>query len=232
MKFIEEDALNDRTKRSKNEPAIPEQENTSAFAAEMEELKRDMHTAQLLDWLENNRQMLIAGAMALFIALVAASLWIEHGKSQKDSAAALYHQALAASGDDEKMAMLELVIRDYGDTGYGPLAHLYMARLGDRETHLKALIYGDSSTTELAWQARLDLAEWYLSKAKIDEAKGLLSEPVGKQYEQLRHYLMAEAASDTAEKLTHLKQALDAASNDAFLKSRIEGMIADLDASS
>lgn len=222
--------MNDTTKRSKNEPAIPEQENDSAFIAEMEELKRDMHTARLLEWVQNSRQMLIAGAVAVLIALVGTSLWIEHGKSQKNSAATLYHQALVTSSGDDKRAMLELVIKDYGDTGYASLAHLHLAKLGDREMHLKALIYGTGSTIELAWQARLDLAELYLSKAKVDEAKGLLSEPVGKQYEQLRHYLMAEAASDTAEKLTHLKKALDANSNDAFLKSRIEGMIADLDA--
>jgi predicted negative regulator of RcsB-dependent stress response len=230
MKFIEEDTVNDTTKRSKNEPAIPEQENDSAFAAEMEELKRDMHTAQLADWAQNNRQMLMAGVVAALMALVGTSLWIEHGKSQKNSAATLYHQALVSSNDDDKRAMLELVVKDYGDTGYGSLAHLYLAKLGDREMHLKTLIYGGNSTAELAWQARLDLAEWYLSTARVDEAKGLLSEPVGKQYEQLRHYLMAEATSDTAEKVMHLKKALDANSNDAFLKSRIEGMIADLDA--
>ncbi len=228
MKFIEEDAVNDTTKRSKNKPATPEQENDSAFAAEMEELKRDMHTAQLVDWAQNNRQMLIAGAVAVLIALLGTSLWIEHGKSQKNSAATLYHQALVTSSDDDKRAMLELVIKDYGNTGYASLAHLYLARLGDRETHLKALIYGDDSTAELAWQARLDLAEWYLSNARVDEARGLLSEPVGKQYEQLRHYLMAEAASDAEEKVMHLKKALDANSNDTFLKDRIEGMLAEL----
>ncbi|MFC1567863.1 tetratricopeptide repeat protein [Pseudomonadota bacterium] len=224
--------MNDTTKRSKNEPATPEQENDSAFAAEMEELKRDMHTAQLLDWLQNNRQLLIAAAVAVLIALAGASLWIEHGKSQKNSAATLYHQALAAASDDDKRAMLELVIKDYGDTGYGSLAHLYMVKLGDRETHLKALIHGSGSTAELASQARLDLAEWYLSNGKVDEAKAILSEPVGKQYEQLRHYLMAEATSDAGEKVMHLKKALDASSNDAFLKSRIESMISELDATS
>ncbi|MFC1626406.1 YfgM family protein [Pseudomonadota bacterium] len=224
--------MNDTTKRSKKEPVTPEQENDSAFAAEMEELKRDMHTARLVDWLQNNRQQLIAAVVAVLIAMAGASLWMEHGKSKKDSAATLYHQALAASSDDDKRAMLELVIKDYGDTGYAPLAHLHMAKLGDRETHLKALIHSDSSTAELAWQARLDLAEWYLSSGKVDDANSLLSEPVGKQYEQLRHYLMAEATSDAGEKVMHLKKALDASSNDAFLKTKIESMISELDAAS
>jgi len=224
--------VNDTTKRSKKEPVTPEQENDSAFAAEMEELKRDMHTAQLVDWLQNNRQQLIAAVVAVLIAMVGASLWMEHGKSKKNSAATLYHQALAASSDDDKRAMLELVIKDYGDTGYASLAHLHMAKLGDREAHLKALIYNDSSTAELAWQARLDLAEWYLSNGKVDDANSLLSEPVGKQYEQLRHYLMAEATSDAGEKVMHLKKALDASSNDAFLKTKIESMISELDAAS
>jgi len=228
MKFIEEDTVSDTTKRSKNKPVTPEQENDSAFAAEMEELKRDMHTAQLVDWAQNNRQMLIAGAVTVLIALVGTSLWIEHGKSQKNSAATLYHQALVTSSDDDKRAMLELVIKDYGNTGYASLAHLYLAELGDRETHLKALIYGGGSSVELAWQARLDLAEWYLSNARVDEARSLLTKPVGKQYEQLRHYLMAEAASNAEEKVMHLKKALDANSNDTFLKARIEGMLAEL----
>jgi len=223
--------VNDTTKRSKNEPVTPEHENDVAFAAEMDELKRDMHTAQLADWVQNNRQQLIAGAVAVLIALAGSSLWIEHDKSQKDSAATLYHQALAAKGDD-KQAMLELVVKDYGDTGYGSLAHLYLAKIGDSEEHLKALIHGAGSTVELAWQARLDLAEFYLSKGKVDEAKAQLAESVGKQYEQLRHFLMAEAASDAGEKVTHLKKALDAKSNDAFLKARIESMISELDAAS
>ncbi|MDT8376445.1 MAG: tetratricopeptide repeat protein [Mariprofundaceae bacterium] len=224
--------MNDTTKRSKNEPVTPGHGEDSAFAAEMEELKRDMHTAQIIDWVQSNRQKLIAGAVAVLIALAGTSLWIEQGKSKKNSAATLYHQALAAASDDDKRAMLELVIRDYGDTGYGSLAHLHMARLGDRETHLKALIHGSGSTVELAWQARLDLAEWYLSNARVDEAGKLLADPVGKQYEQLRHYLMAEAAGDAAEKMKHLKKALAATSNDAFLKARIEVMIAELDAAS
>ena len=142
------------------------------------------------------------------------------------------HQALAAASDDEKSAMFELVIKDYPDTGYASLAHLYMAKLGDTEAHLKALIHGAGSTVELAWQARLDLAEWYLRAGKIDEAKAQLAESVGGQYEQLRHYLMAEAASDTAEKVVHLKKALEAVSNDSILKAKIENMLAELDATS
>lgn len=224
--------MNDTTKRSKNEPVTPEQGNDSAFAVEMDELKRDMHTAQLTDWVQNNRQQLIAGAVAVLIALSGTTLWIERGKSQKDSAATLYHQALASKSDDDKRTMLELVIKDYGDTGYASLAHLYMSKLGDTEAHLKALIQAGSTTPELAWQARLDLAGFYLSSGKIDQANAQLSEPVGKQYEQLRHYLMAEASVDPEMKLIHLKKAVEANSNDAVLKAKIESMIAELGAAS
>jgi len=220
------------SKKSKAEEVVTvEKEVDSSFAAEMDELKRDMRSAQVVDWMQNHQQQLIAGVVAILLVLAGASLWLERNKSQNDSAATLYHQALASSDIEQKKAMLELVIKDYGDTGYGSLANLYMAKISDHpEEHLNALIQSSASTPELAWQARLDLAEWYLVNGKIAEANTQLSEPVGKQYEQLRHYLMAEAATDTAEKIKHLQQSLDSPSNDVFLKNRVESMLAELGA--
>ena len=220
------------SKKSKAEEAVTvEKEVDSSFAAEMDELKRDMRSAQIVDWMQNNQQQLIAGIVAVMLLLAGGSLWLERNKSQKDSAATLYHQALASRDVDQKRAMLELVIKDYGDTGYGSLANLYMAKLSDQpETYLNALIHSSASTQELAWQARLDLAEWYLSNDKVADAKAQLAQPVGRQYEQLRHYLMAEVATDTAEKMKHLQQSLDSESNDTFLKSRVENMLAELGA--
>jgi predicted negative regulator of RcsB-dependent stress response len=228
-RITEEDTVNDTTKRSNNEPVTPEKETDSAFAAEMEELKREMRSAKIVDWAQNNQQQLIAGVVAILLMLVGGSLWLEHNKSQKNSAATLYHQALAFTDAEQKKAMLEMVIKDYGDTGYGSLAHLYMAKLSDHpEAHLNALINSAASTPELAWQARLDLAEWHLGQGNTDEVKKLLAESVGKQFEQLRHYLLAEASSDTAEKQKHLQMSLDSASNDAFLKSRVESQLSRL----
>ena len=219
------------SKKSKAEEAVTvEKEVDSSFATEMEELKRDMRSAQIVDWMQNNQQQLIAGVVAIVLVLAGASLWLERNKSQKDSAATLYHQALASSDVEQKKAMLEMVIKDYGTTGYGSLANLYMAKLSDQpETYLNALIHS-SSTPELAWQARLDLAEWYLSQGKAADANAQLTEPVGKQYEQLRHYLMAEASTDAAEKKKHLQMSLDSESNDQLLKGKVESMLSELGA--
>jgi predicted negative regulator of RcsB-dependent stress response len=227
----EDTGVNEVSKKPKDESVPAEKGTDSAFAAEMEELKRDMRSAQIVDWMQNNQQQLIAGAVALLLLLAGGSLWMEHNRSQKDSAAALYHKALATKGAEDQKALLEMVIKDYGDTGYGSLANLYMAKLVDQpEPYLNALIHGAASTQELAWQARLDLAEWYLAGDRVDDAKALLAEKVGKQYEQLRHYLLAEAASDKAEKQKHLQMSFDAASNDEVLKTRVESMLAELGA--
>ncbi|MES0370983.1 MAG: tetratricopeptide repeat protein [Mariprofundaceae bacterium] len=224
--------MNDKTKRPNKEPVTPEKGTDSEFAAEMEELKRDMRSAQIVDWVQRNQQQLIAAAVAVILILAGGTLWLERNKSQKNSAATLYHQALSTSDSEQKKAMLELVIRDFGDTGYGSLAHLYMAKLSsDPEAHLNALIYGAASTPELAWQARLDLAEWQLGNGKFDEVKALLEKAVGKQYEQLRHYLLAEASTDTTEKKKHLQMSLDSDSNDTFLKARVERMLSELGSS-
>lgn len=226
--------MNDKSKKNSEAPAVEaevvEKEHDSGFAAEMEELRRDMRSAQIIDWVQNNRQQLIAAAVAVLLLLAGGSLWMERAKSQKESAASLYHQALAARESDKKQAMLEMVISDYGDSGYASLAHLYLAKLSaDPVAHLNALIRGAASTKEIAWQARLDLAEWYLDNGKADEASALLSEPVGVQYEQLRHYLMATAASTPDEKRKHLQMSLDSPSNDNLLKARVESMLAALD---
>ena len=224
--------MNEVSKKSKAEEAAPvEKEVDSSFAAEMEELKREMHTAQIVDWAQNNQQQLIAGFVAILLLLAGGSFWLERNQSQKDSAATLYHQALATSDAEQKKAMLEMVIKDYGDTGYGSLANLYMAKLADQpEVYLNTLIHSAASTPELAWQARLDLAEWYLANGKTAEANAQLRESVGKQYEQLRHYLMAEASTDAAEKRKHLQMSLDSESNDQLLKDRVESMLAELGA--
>jgi len=222
--------VNDTTKRPNNEPA-PEGETDSAFAAEMEELKRDIRSAKIVDWVQKNQQQLIAGVVVLLLIFAGGSLWLEHNKSQKDSAAVLYHQALSTSDAEQKKIMLEMVIKDYADSGYGLLANLYMAKLSDEpEVYLNALIHSTASTPELVWQARLDLAEWHITNGKTDEAKGLLTEAVGKQYEQLRHYLLAEISGNDVEKQKHLQMSLDSVSNDSVLKDRVESMLSELGA--
>jgi len=225
--------VSDKSKKNKAEPAVEAEvvgkEGESAFAAEMEELKRDMRSAQIIDWVQKNQQQLIAATVAILLLLAGASLWMERAKSQKEAAAAIYQQALAESDTQKKQAIFEVVVRDYGDTGYGSLAHLYLAKLSDNPVEeLNALIHGGATTKEIAWQARLDLAEWYIDNGKPAEASALLAEPTGKQYEQLRHYLMAESSTDVAEKKKHLQMSLDSENNDTLLKDRVESMLAEL----
>jgi len=198
-------------------------------AAELEELKRDMRSAQIVAWAKANQQQLIAAAVVLAMLLVAGGFWLEHKRSQRISAATLYHQAVSAADEANKKALIEKVIRDYGDTAYGALALMHLAQVDSEhaETHLQALIRHPAAMDEWIWQARLDLAEIYLQRGDNQAVQSILQAPVGKRYEQLRHYLLALSAVSAAEKRAHLQQALDAVSTDADLKRKIEMMLAE-----
>lgn len=215
---------------NKNRQNDEQQEHGSAFAAEMEELKRDMRSAQVADWLQQNQQQVIAGAIAFLILLAGVGLYIEQGKAQRASAASLYHQAMVISDVEKRQALFDTVVKDYADTAYAALAHLQLAKFGDTEQHLNAVIHGTGASDELVWQARLDLAEFYLQQDNRSQAMVILNEPTGKQYEQLRHYLMAEASESDSERRTHLEKARDAISNDEFLNDRIEAELKSLNA--
>jgi len=205
-----------------SEEARPQEEHDSGFAAEIEELKRDMRSAQLTHWLQKNQQQVIAGAVVFLLVLAGAGLWIEQGKTQRASAANLYHQAMVTGDAEKRQAMLESVANEFDGTTYAVLSNLQLAKLGDTEQHLNAVIHGSVASDELVWQARLDLAEYYLQQGNREQAMATLSEKTGQQYEQLRHYLMAEASASDSEKRLHLEKALNAISNDMMLKDRIE----------
>lgn len=198
--------------------------------AEMAELKRDMRSAQLADWAQKNQNTLIAGLVAFVLVLVGASFWIEHGKSQRESAATLYQQALTSQSVEQQQALLETVTKDYNNTGYAPLAHLLLARMAETEKHLQAVIDHGQSQPELVAQAKLDLAEFYLNQGDTTKAQELLKARLGKQYDQLRFYLLAEASSDVASKQEYLQKASDAVSHDEDLADRISKALSALSA--
>jgi len=225
--------VSDNSKKNNAAPVtaepVEEKENSSAFASELEELKRDMRSAKVIDWMQQNQQQLIAAGVALLLVLAGGSLWMERNKAQTESAAALYHQGIAASDAGKQRELLEMVTKDYAGSGYAALAHLYLAKLvEDPVEHLNALIHS-GSTPELAWQARLDLAEWFISKGQNSDASAQLAEPVGRQYEQLRYYLLAEVADSADDKRQNLQMSLDAESNDSLLKDRVEKLLSELD---
>jgi len=216
------------TKKNKNQPEEPTQDQApldGEIAVDMEELKRDMRSAKMADWLQKNQQQLIAGAVIVLMALVAGGLWSEHKQSQKESAAAMYYQALSEVDADKRQALLEAVVQGYQGTGYAVLSHVRLATMSEPEKHLKAVMNDSHATEELRWQAALDLAEYWINNEKSEDAKALLNKPVGKQFEQLRFYLLAEISSGE-EKQGYLQKALDAISNDDVLKTDIEAQLA------
>jgi hypothetical protein len=71
----------------------------------------------------------------------------------------------------------------------------------------------------------LDLAEIKIAEGDKAAAKALLQQVVGKQYQQLRYYLLSEVSDDAVEKNKYLQKALDAKSNDKVLKQKIKTLL-------
>jgi len=203
-------------------------EDKSAFETEMDELKREMRSAKWMEWVQSNQKLFVVAAAILLLSLFATGLWIENSKTQRASAASLYQQALVAGDAATKQTLMVSVTEDYASSSYAALALTQLAGIDidNREAHLKALINHTAAMQEWVWQAKLDLAELKLGQGDKAAAMQLLESEFGKQYQQLRHYLMAEASDDAAEKQSHLQKALDAESLDNLLKQKIESLLA------
>jgi len=207
--------------------AVPAEEQISA--AEMQELKRDMRSAQLIEWAQKNSQQLIAAAVVFAVVLIGVGYWVEHGKAQKSAAAVLYQQGVVLQDETKQKALFQQVADEYGSTGYADLARLQLGRFDDGAPFLRALMDDSSAPDELRWQARLDLAEREINDGNTDAAMTLLNTSVGVEYQQLRHYLMARATSGET-RIGHLKDALAEISHDEELKQKIESMLAGMNA--
>ncbi len=225
--------------REENKVTSPAKKNrqpspVDASHGDLDALKRDMRSAHLAAWTQKNQQKIIAGVAALLLVIVGVSLWREHTATQRASAATLYYQALNVANVDAKSALLAKVVKDYSDTAYAGLAQILLAKV-DRAhdvQHLTALLAHGAPDREMAWQARLDLAQAYLRKNEKVKAKSVLAKSMGADYEQLRHYLMAEIADNNTDRISYLKQALGTASHDAVLRQRIKKRLAELKDSS
>jgi len=203
-------------------------EGNEPSQGDMDELKRDMRSAQLTHWAQTNQKQIIVAIIVFVGVLMAGGLWQEHNRSQHAAAATLYQQALNEKDASKKITLMQSVSEKFKGGSYHVLAQMQLAKLdkAHAEAHLKAVIENAKSMREWGWQARLDLAAIKLEAGDKAAASALLKKVVGAQYQQLRHYLMAMAASDAAEKQQHLQKALDAISHDNALKSRIESLLA------
>ncbi|MDQ6974166.1 MAG: tetratricopeptide repeat protein [Mariprofundaceae bacterium] len=209
-------------------PTLPEKEYpTSQFDEEMAELKKDMKSAKLVDWLQSNQQMLMVAGLLLLMAMFAGGLWSEQQKTKKEAAAMLYYQGISLQNKDKQKALLEQVKRDYADTAYATLATMHLANLSDTEKNLRELMENKEVNPEFRWQARLDLAEYLIQQGKKDAAKLVLNGHVGREYEQLRYALIAAISEGDAKK-TALQKSLDAPSHDEVLKEKVMSELAQL----
>lgn len=195
-----------------------------------EELKREMQAAKLMALALKYKHALIAGGVAAVVILVAGALWMERNKAVNESAATLYYQAIASNAPEIKRTLLDRVVKEYHDTSYGLLATMILAAQDAKRTEalLRDALAHPKLTDALAWQIRLDLASYTMRHGKGEEGCKLLSQPVGKHYEQLRQYLLAQCAKDKESKVKHLELALASESHDDHLRQRIQDQLAKL----
>jgi len=211
-------------KQPNDAPTQPKMAGSGFTDSDFSELQQDMRSAQITAWIQENQQKLVAGVVAFLVLLVGASLLIERNKGQKESISSLYQQAVETREDDKRKAMLEVVVREHGDSVQAAFAGMELARLdaANGEQHLRTVLDNGKITDEIKWQATLDLAELLLGKGDKVGAAALLAEEMGKAYEQPRQALLAQSAASDEEKKRHLLAAHAAESNDGELKASIE----------
>lgn len=196
--------------------------------SEMDELKREMRSAQWAEWAQKNQKMLIGVASGVLIVLMMAGLWIENDRSKRATAATLYQQAVNETDLSNKKALLQNMSRDFSSSSYGALALMQLAVV-DKDNavvHLESLIQHEKAMEEWIWQAKIDLAVINIAAGDTAAAKAALDQQVGKQYQQVRYYLLSQVAADEKERQEYLQKALDAPfSNDQQLIEKIESQL-------
>lgn len=197
---------------------------------EMEELKRDMRSAQLTAWAVANQKKLIAALIVVLLLIVGVSVWKQHRDVKRASAATLYYQALNAQDAADRRPLLQTIIRDYDSTVYGGLARLLLVPVDSKHApqYLQELMGRSDVGDGIRTQARLDLAQLKLVAGDKAAARELLAKPVAADYEQLRYYLLSQATDDAAQRIEELKKAQGAVSHDATLSQRINAQLSTL----
>jgi len=210
-----------------NQTLLEKTDETSKFDEEMAELKKDMKSAKLADWLQSHQQMLMVGVVLLLIAMFAGGLWSEQQKTKKEAAAMMYYQGISLQDKEKQKVLLEKVKRDYANTAYATLARMRLASFVNTEKNLREIMADKTLNPELRWQAGLDLAEYLIQNDKKDAAKQVLKEHVGREYEQLRYALLASLSEGEAKKVA-LQKSMAAPSHDDVLKSQVTSELAQL----
>ncbi|MDQ6952278.1 MAG: tetratricopeptide repeat protein [Mariprofundaceae bacterium] len=211
----------------KNQKTLEKTSPHPKFDEEIAELKKDMKSAKLVDWLQNNQQKLMVGVLLLLMAMFAGGLWSEQQQTKKEAAAMMYYQGISLSDQEKQQGVLEQLMRDYADTAYATLARMRLASFVDIEKNLRELMENKKVSLEFRWQAGLDLAEYFIQHDKKDAAKLVLNEHVGAEYQQERYALLASISEGDAKK-DALQKALDASSHDEVLKERLTAELASL----
>jgi len=219
--------MNDRVKDKTSEKVTVMPEEKSPMQEEMDELKREMRSAKWFEWAQAHQKHLIGAVAVLVIGLAGSGLWIERDRAQAESAATLYQQAINETNIIKKQVLLDSISSQFSSTSYAALAMMQLARVdqANAAAHLKNLIANSHAMEEWIWQARLDLAEINIINGDKVAAQALLEKIVGKQYQQLRYYLLATLSNDAAEKTSYLKKALNAESHDELLKQKITTLL-------
>ena len=208
----------------------PKAEDIEVTTEEVQELERDMRSAKITAWIEDNQRALIYAAAGVLILIFGGVMWQEQQQSHRVAAASFYHQALDTADPGQKRALFYQVVQDFHGTSYAPFSLLQLSAIEPdmADKHLETLLDHPMLTPELMYQGSIDLAEIYIRKGEKDKARALVEKDMGEDYEQLRRYLLAQLAENDAEKANQYRMALDAESHDENLKATIQRLLAEL----
>jgi len=191
---------------------------------EIQELQRDMRSARIHAWANQYQQQLFVGLILLVIIIVGVGMYKERTNKQQEAAATLFHQAMDTQDNEQRIDFFNSIVQDHSGSSYEAMALLMLASLDTENSkeRLTQLLSHPQCSLEMRWQARLDLAQIYLNEKNIAQAKDTLKVQVGKEYAELRYFLLSQTTDDHATKKKFLEKAQEANSHDAALQKNIE----------
>jgi len=133
-------------------------------------------------WWQANGRTLMAGIALAIVGVVGFQSWQLRELSRAEAASALYSEferAIEEKQSDQTAQLGSRLLEEYGNTGYGPVTALLLAKIAAEEnddaveSHLKwVLEHSDDSA--LLTLAHLRLARWQLAGGNSAEAKAQL----------------------------------------------------------
>lgn len=135
-------------------------------------------------WWKQNGKSVIAGLVLGGAILGGTKLWVGHQQQQEAAASTEYQVVVNGLENDKPDTVLEhgaVLVDQYSDTPYAPLAALAMAKVkvdqgkpGEAETHLRWVI-DHAKQADMKRVATLRLAKLQFGQGKGDEALSLLA---------------------------------------------------------